>query len=75
MPYSIHLCKNNEAETKKTEEETPKEIGKIWYPFAAFGSENVPTQKDYIIRNATVWTNTSKGIVKNYDVKISKGKS
>ena len=73
VPYSITFVKNNETETKK-EEETPKEIGKIWYPFAAFGSENVPTQKDYIIRNATVWTNTSKGIVKNYDVKISKGK-
>ena len=52
VPYSITFVKNNEAETKK-EEETPKEIGKIWYPFAAFGSENVPTQKDYIIRNAS----------------------
>ena len=30
--------------------------------------------KDYIIRNATVWTQYLKRNCKNYDVKISKGK-
>ncbi len=61
---------------EKKEDETFKmdEPGKIWFPFSAFGSETLPTQQDFIIKNATVWTNTSKGISKNTDVKVSKGK-
>lgn len=74
VPYSISFVKEIAKEEKKEENKKPSEIGKVWYPFAAFGNENLPEQKDYIIKNATVWTNTNKGIVKNYDVKISKGK-
>lgn len=74
VPYSISFVKELAKEEKKEESKKPSEIGKVWYPFAAFGNENLPEQKDYIIKNATVWTNTNKGIVKNYDVKISKGK-
>lgn len=61
---------------EKKEDETFKmdEPGKIWFPFSAFGSETLPTQQDFVIKNATVWTNTSKGISKNTDVKVSKGK-
>ncbi len=74
VPYSISFVKELAKEEKKEENKKPSEIGKVWYPFAGFGNENLPEQKDYIIKNATVWTNTNKGIVKNYDVKISKGK-
>ena len=74
VPYSISFVKELAKEDKKEEDKKPSEIGKIWYPFSAFGNETLPIQKDYIIKNATVWTNTSKGIVKNYDVKVSKGK-
>lgn len=74
VPYTISFVKELAKEDKKEEDKKPSEIGKIWYPFAAFGNETLPIQKDYIIKNATVWTNTNKGIVKNYDVKISKGK-
>lgn len=74
VPYSISFVKELAKEEKKEESKKPSEIGKVWYPFAAFGNEHLPEQKDYIIKNATVWTNTNKGIVKNYDVKISKGK-
>ena len=45
---------------KPKEEETPKEIGKIWYPFAAFGSENVPTQKTISLEMLRFGSNTSK---------------
>lgn len=74
VPFSIVYEKPLDAETPKKESETIQEIGKIWYPFNAFGSETLPQQKDYLIKNATVWTNTAKGIAKNLDVKISKGK-
>lgn len=74
VPYSISFVKELTKEDKKEEDKKTTVIGKIWYPFSAFGNETLPVQKDYIIKNATVWTNTNKGIVKNFDVKISKGK-
>ncbi|AYO57093.1 amidohydrolase [Chryseobacterium sp. 6424] len=74
LPVTISFVKDFEPETKQEETTQADEPGKIWYPFVAFGSETIPSQKDYLIRNATVWTNTSKGIAKNTDVKVSKGK-
>ncbi|MBP7173255.1 MAG: amidohydrolase family protein [Cloacibacterium sp.] len=73
VPYTISYIKPLEEEKKK-EEEPNTEIGKIWYPFAAFGAEELPKANDYLIKGATVWTNTNKGIAKQWDVKISNGK-
>ncbi|AZI23063.1 amidohydrolase [Chryseobacterium taklimakanense] len=74
VPFSINYVKGFEPEAKRQVPDKTDEPGKIWYPFSAFGSETLPVQQDYVIKNATVWTNTSKGIVKNLDVKVSKGK-
>lgn len=74
VPFSIRYVKAFEPEAKKEEKNKTDEPGKIWYPFAAFGAENLPVQQDYVIKNATVWTNGAQGIVKNTDVKVSKGK-
>ena len=74
VPITINYVKAFESTAKKSPTTKVEEVGKVWYPFTAFGAEVLPTQKDYIIKNATVWTNTTKGIAKNYDVKISKGK-
>ncbi len=46
----------------------------IIYPFLAFGSPVLPKQQTVLIQNVTVWTNTSKGILKNTDVLIKGGK-
>ena len=74
VPFTISFVKAFEPETKKEELTKAGEPGKIWYPFSAFGAETLPAQKDYLIRNATVWTNSGIGIAKNTDVKVSKGK-
>lgn len=74
IPFSIKYIKAFEPELKKEEKLKTDEPGKIWYPFSAFGAEALPTQQDYLIKNATVWTNSAKGIIKNADVKVSKGK-
>ena len=42
-------------------------------PFSAYGWDSLPVQKDYLIRNATVWTNEAQGVVKGMDVLISNG--
>lgn len=74
IPVTIRFVKAFEPEAKKEEKAKTDDPGKIWYPFSAFGAEALPTQQDYLIKNATVWTNSAKGIIKNADVKVSKGK-
>ncbi len=50
------------------------EIGKVIYPFTAYGSPELPKQEDILIRNATVWTNEKEGKILNSDVLVKKGK-
>lgn len=61
----------SKTETKKDKKDLP---GRIWYPFQAFGSEKTPQQQDFVIRNATVWTNEKEGVLKEADVWIQSGK-
>jgi imidazolonepropionase-like amidohydrolase len=49
-------------------------VGKIWYPFQAFGSTKIPGRQDFIIKNATVWTNEAEGKIEQSDVWVSGGK-
>lgn len=48
--------------------------GEVWFPNMAYGDTVIPQQQNMIIRNATVWTNESKGILKETDVLIVDGK-
>lgn len=50
------------------------EIGKVIYPFVAFGNEELPTQKTYLIKGATVWTSDEAGKLENTDVLVQNGK-
>ena len=66
------------ADSKAEEKSKPKKEEKakaldVMYPFIAFGWTAQPEQKDYLIKNATVWTNESEGIKTNTDVLISGG--
>ncbi|WP_064197086.1 MULTISPECIES: amidohydrolase family protein [Emticicia] len=61
------------AKKDTTKAKTPQ-IGKVLYPFTAFGSEQKPQQETMLIKNATVWTNEKEGIVQNTDVLLQNGK-
>jgi imidazolonepropionase-like amidohydrolase len=50
------------------------EIGKMTYPFNAFGREEKPKAKTFLIKNATVWTLESEGKLENTDVLVQNGK-
>jgi len=43
------------------------------YPFVAYGWKQLPTADDYLIRNATVWTNEEEGILPRADVLVIDG--
>lgn len=46
----------------------------IWYPNLSFGFDSIPSPKNYIITNATLWTNEQDGIVPNATLVIENGK-
>lgn len=65
--------KENKKDKDGKGEETPT-LGKVTYPFVAFGNETAPTAKTYLIQNATVWTNEAEGIMRQADVLVRNGK-
>ncbi|HEY2727551.1 MAG TPA: amidohydrolase family protein, partial [Parafilimonas sp.] len=46
----------------------------VLYPFNGYGFFEMPKQQDVLIKNATVWTNESDGILQNTDVLLKNGK-
>lgn len=47
---------------------------KLVYPFNGYGNATLPKQETILIKNATVWTNESQGIVEQTDVLVREGK-
>ncbi len=65
----------SQKEKKKNEKESSAvSIGDIIHPFLAYGWKERPTAQDYLIKNATVWTNEKDGILQNTDVLVVNGK-
>lgn len=67
------------SDTVKTGKPTPKQptpgdIGKLIYPFVAYGNETLPKAETLLVKNATVWTNEGDGIMENTDVLVQNGK-
>ena len=63
-----------EGEDKKADDPSAPELGKVIYPFAAYGAESLPQQQTILIKNITVWTNEEDGILENTDVLLKDGK-
>ncbi|MBC7410921.1 MAG: amidohydrolase family protein [Bacteroidia bacterium] len=63
-------------DTVKVKSDTVKvlELGHVTYPMMAYGFDTLPKTKTYHIKNATIWTNESEGIVTNTDVILQNGK-
>ena len=59
--------------TKQNPVKTP-ETGDLLFPFTAFGSKEKPQPSNFLIKNATVWTNEKDGVLANADVLVSNGK-
>ncbi|MBF5027340.1 amidohydrolase family protein [Planobacterium oryzisoli] len=74
VPFSLVRTAEFTAAAMESKESKKEQVGAIWYPFSAFGSESRPELKDYLIRGATVWTNTSKGISSTLDVRVAGSK-
>ncbi|WP_315817509.1 amidohydrolase family protein [Paraflavitalea speifideaquila] len=53
----------------------PLQLGKVTFPFLAYGAEEVPKQETILIKNATVWTNEKDGKLEGTDVLVTGVKS
>lgn len=69
--YSSELTKK-EAKKDSAQTELPK--AQVMYPWIGFGWTTKPEAKEYLIKNATIWTNEKDGILKNADLLIKNGK-
>jgi imidazolonepropionase-like amidohydrolase len=61
--------------TKRKEENgTTPTAANVSYPFTAFGRSALPKQENVLIKNATIWTCESEGIIEEGQVLIANGK-
>ena len=75
--WDATLTKGPDADTTKPKKDTidvTKNLGKVIFPFLAYGNEQVPVQENFLIKNGTVWTNETEGVLQNTDVIIRAGK-
>ncbi|MCK5281145.1 MAG: amidohydrolase family protein, partial [Cyclobacteriaceae bacterium] len=59
---------------EKSEDEKEESPGQVIFPFTAYGDTILPKRQDLIIKNTTVWSNESVGVLNNTDVLIRNGK-
>ncbi len=70
----VQTTKAEEAK-EKSKKETPLETpASILYPFNGYGNTSLPSKGAFLIKNATVWTNETDGIMTETDVLVKNGK-
>ncbi len=69
--------KGPDADTAKSKKDTvdvTKNLGKVTFPFIAYGNEQLPVQENFLIKNGNVWTNEAEGNLSNTDMVVRGGK-
>ncbi|MCK0159114.1 amidohydrolase family protein [Allomuricauda sp. F6463D] len=62
------------SSSRKVHNQSPTDLGEVYFPFLAFGSPDKIESQSILITNVTVWTNEEEGILTNSDVLIENGK-
>ncbi|HET9824058.1 MAG TPA: amidohydrolase family protein, partial [Chitinophagaceae bacterium] len=73
LTWTATFIKANEP-VDSAKRKVPLRLGKVTYPFGAYGWDSLPRQENLLIKNATVWTNENEGVLRNTDVLIKNGK-
>ena len=74
--WTATFVKPSEPKPDTTKRKEAPAVGKVTYPFEPFGwtEDQQPKQETILIKNATVWTNETEGVLQNTDVLIKNGK-
>ncbi|MET0299935.1 MAG: amidohydrolase family protein, partial [Flavitalea sp.] len=62
------------AKADSAKPKQPLNLGKITYPFLAYGTDSIAKQETILIKNATVWTSEKEGKLEGTDVLVKAGK-
>jgi imidazolonepropionase-like amidohydrolase len=76
VTWTATFNKAAEVKTDSTRTRPPMmgSMGKVTYPFLAYGWDAKPQQETVLFKNATVWTNEKDGKLENTDVLVRNGK-
>lgn len=76
LTWTASFLKAGEPQPDTARKKEMPTMGKVLYPFVAFGWEDgqQPKQETILIKNGTVWTSEEAGVLKNTDVLIKNGK-
>ncbi len=64
----------SKGEEDEEEEQKSPQVGKVMYPFMAYGNQEMPQPQNVLFKNATVWTNEADGVMEGTDVLVKDGK-
>ena len=64
---------DNKKNDKQKNEKLNYQVLPVSYPNKAFGLKTLPSKKNTLFKNATVWTSSKDGILKNTDIYIEDG--
>jgi hypothetical protein len=73
IKWKAKQIKSAELDTVKQKTDSTdftKDLGKIVYPFMAYGTEELPKAENYLLKNGEVWTSEKVGVLQNSDVLI-----
>lgn len=73
LTWIASQSKEEVKETKEKKMNTP-ELGKMIFPFVAYGWTEKPVQETILFKGATVWAMEGDGKYENYDVLVERGK-
>ena len=71
VPAADAVETSGEAETPAA---SAADYGDVIFPFAAYGTSQLPAAEDVLIRGATVWTMEEEGVLEGADVLIRDGR-
>ncbi|RYG03015.1 MAG: amidohydrolase, partial [Chitinophagaceae bacterium] len=62
------------AKADSAKPKQPLNLGKVTFPFLAYGTDSIAKQETILIKNATVWTSEKEGKLEATDVLVKAGK-
>ena len=74
ITWKAVLVKDTTLVAKATPTPFTKPDTKMVFPFSSYGEVQLPVQETILIKNATVWTNETDGVLQNTDVLVKNGK-
>lgn len=61
-------------EVAQVKDNTEYALGEVLYPFLGYGNQQRGKSQNFIVKNVTIWTNESEGILQGMDLMVESGR-